>query len=79
MLWTTIKLGKSCIKLLKGYHMIAPPRPSMIAAHVPVSAAPPGAAPAKVPKTGPACVALAARSGAAPRARSVAALVRAHS
>ena len=38
MLWTTIKLGKSCIKLLEGYHMIAPPRPSMISAHVPVSA-----------------------------------------
>ena len=37
MLWTTIKLGKSCIKLLKGYHMIAPPRPSMISAHVPVT------------------------------------------
>ena len=38
MLWTTIKLGKSCIKLKAGYHMIAPPRPSMISAHVPVSA-----------------------------------------
>ena len=59
--------------------MIAPPLPLMIYVHVPVSAAPPGAALAKVPKTGPACVALAARSGAAPRARSVAALVRAHS
>ena len=53
MLWTTIKTCESLIKLLEGYHMIAPPRPSMIAAHVPVSAAPPGAAPAKVPKTGP--------------------------
>ena len=53
MLWTTIKTCESLIKLLDGYHMIAPPRPSMIAAHVPVSAAPPGAAPAKVPKTGP--------------------------
>ena len=53
MLWTTIETGELCIKLLEGYHMIAPPRPSMIAAHVPVSAAPPGAAPAKVPKTGP--------------------------
>ena len=53
MLWTTIKTCESLIKLLDGYHMIAPPRPSMIAAHVPVSAAPPGAALAKVPKTGP--------------------------
>ena len=38
MLWTTIKLGKSCIKLLEGYHMIEPPRPSMISAYDATSA-----------------------------------------
>ena len=38
MLWTTIETCESLIKLLEGYHMIAPPRPSMISAHVPVSA-----------------------------------------
>ena len=38
MLWTTINMCKSCIKLLEGYHMIEPPRPSMISAYVPVSA-----------------------------------------
>ena len=33
MLWTTINMCKSCIKLLDGYHMIEPPRPSMISAY----------------------------------------------
>ena len=33
MLWTTIKMCKSCIKLPEGYHMIEPPRPSMISAY----------------------------------------------
>ena len=38
MLWTTINMCKSCIKLLDGYHMIEPPRPSMISAYDATSA-----------------------------------------
>ena len=38
MLWTTIETCESLIKLLEGYHMIEPPRPSMISAYDATSA-----------------------------------------